>query len=632
MRAYAMRPGDERRTVSKAPNTSGRHPGFERACQTASGRAPAALAFHRRPTQARDTVLAGMRDRTVSVYFKDGIAGAILFAATAAVVVWQNSRLGDLWDLGYVLEQAYRISLGQVPYRDFPLAYAPLSYAVQAAIIKVTGTVFWHHVAYCAVVGGLGTLLTWRIVLRLLRGSVEQPRLVAFLLSAPLIVLGIYCIYPGPNYGVDCTFAILASILMLLYVEEKGFPNALSFLAGVALVVPAFIKQNMGLAFLGSAALAILALLVIDRRRAGVARGCGMILCGIATGLALAALLIQVTAGVGNYLHWTVHFAAERRLHGIVEKWIFPPANRFLPWWLGALIAGLVLLSIGRKNRLVTILAVVMLSVPFVWISACLLTAGDQWGPTKCLLSLWPFLLVVSFLISVAAVRQRRGVTLMLPFIVICTILGALLALGVLYSTFALWPLAIVLIASALTTLQNWMKHGSGITTIVSFAAALSLLVSGAHYVWSNAFYVDWLNVSDGRPEQSALGALRGLTVRGAWLPQFDQLAAYAKAKIPAEDGLLVIPGEDLFYYATGREPRFPVLMFDRMGNPYSPEEIAVMARAQNIRWLVVKRQLQEKFDPVEDRQRLLELLRQECKKTQELDNYDIYQCVSGRE
>jgi hypothetical protein len=159
------------------------------------------------------------------------------------------------------------------------------------------------------------------------------------------------------------------------------------------------------------------------------------------------------------------------------------------------------------------------------------------------------------------------------------------------------------------------------------------LLISGGYYVFSNA-RLTYAKL-DGRLERSALHALRGLAVRGPWLPQFDALAAYAKAKIPPGDGLLIIPGEDPFYYATGREPRFPVLLFDTVGNPYRPEEIAVMARTQNIRWLVVKRQLQLQpgaSEWEEGNQQLVDLLRRDCKKTDELDNYDIYRCVYGRE
>src|SRR5438067_846431 len=107
--------------------------------------------------------------------------GLLLFLATAAVVVWQNSRLAVLWDLSYVLENAFRISLGQVPYRDFPFPYAPLTFLVQAAIIKLTGRVFWHTIVYTATVGGAGTLLTWRIVLRGLRDA-ANARSLAFIL------------------------------------------------------------------------------------------------------------------------------------------------------------------------------------------------------------------------------------------------------------------------------------------------------------------------------------------------------------------------------------------------------------------------------------------------------------------
>lgn len=59
---------------------------------------------------------------------RDWLAALLLFSATAAVVLWQNSRLGVLWDLSYILENCYRISLGDVPYRDFPLPYAPLTF------------------------------------------------------------------------------------------------------------------------------------------------------------------------------------------------------------------------------------------------------------------------------------------------------------------------------------------------------------------------------------------------------------------------------------------------------------------------------------------------------------------------
>ena len=145
----------------------------------------------------------------------DWLAGLFLFLATALVVVWQNSRLAVLWDLGYVLDNSYRISLGDVPYRDFPFAHAPLMFLIQAALIKLTGRVFWHHVAYCAAIGGLSTVLTWRILRNVMGNRVSHPRLQAFLLSLPLLSLGIYCVFPHPFYDSDCTLAILIAVLLL---------------------------------------------------------------------------------------------------------------------------------------------------------------------------------------------------------------------------------------------------------------------------------------------------------------------------------------------------------------------------------------------------------------------------------
>ncbi len=104
---------------------------------------------------------------------RDLSAAVGLFAATACVVLWQNAHVAILWDTSYVLDSAARIAAGQMPYRDFPFVHPPLTFLVQAAIIRFTGCVFFHHVIYAAVVGGLGTVLTWRIALASLRERVD---------------------------------------------------------------------------------------------------------------------------------------------------------------------------------------------------------------------------------------------------------------------------------------------------------------------------------------------------------------------------------------------------------------------------------------------------------------------------
>src|ERR1044072_4858742 len=231
----------------------------------------------------------------------DWPAALLLFAASAAVVVGQNSRLGVLWDASYILENSYRISLGDVPYRDFPFPYAPLTFLTQAAVIKLTGRVFWHHIVYSAAVGGLSSVLAWRVILNCLRG-LTHARLVAYLLSAPLVVLGIYAIFPHPFYDPDCTFAILACVLLWQRAERKGFPLALALISGAALAVPVFVKQNTGLAFILSAVAAPAALIAVEAWRGRAVRGYIRLLAGAFVGLAAALRMIQLTAGLDNYV------------------------------------------------------------------------------------------------------------------------------------------------------------------------------------------------------------------------------------------------------------------------------------------------------------------------------------------
>ncbi len=586
--------------------------------------------------------------------WRDWIAALALFVATAAVVLWQNTRLGVLWDLSYILENAHRISLGDMPYRDFVLPYAPLTFLTQAALIKLTGRVFFHHVLYCAVEGGAATVLTWQILLNLLlRGQVKLARMVAFLLSAPLTVLGIYCIFPHPFYDPDCTFVVLICIVLLQRLERRGFSPLPAFFTGVLLVVPLFVKQNTGLAFLGSAALGLAVLLGINLWQRRPVRGLLWVLLGAAVGLLSALLLIHLTAGLANYKHWTIQFAASRRMPPLVDM-LAVYQNPMLPWWIALFLAGALLLwfkpgsrwlqprsltesravsqgSVRRPcDRKLALLSGLLLSSPFLWVLIRQFVETEPAERAESLLALWPFLLIASFVSALLSVRRRRGIALVLPFVLIGTIHGAFLSQQLWGSTYAIWPLLMLLLADTITVLFPLSKDRTGWRTVsLAAAVALSMVVSGGFYLWSHE-RLDYANLSDGAINRSSLPALKGLSLRGPWLPQFEELLRFSEREIPRQDGILMIPGEDLFYYSSGRHPGFPVLMFDHTVNPYGPEAILQLSRERDIRWLIVKRELQLRADPVEQKNRMLELLRHDFQMVASLGNYDVYRKKSN--
>jgi hypothetical protein len=208
---------------------------------------------------------------------------------------------------------------------------------------------------------------------------------------------------------------------------------------------------------------------------------------------------------------------------------------------------------------------------------------------------------------------------------------GAFLSQQLWGSTYAIWPLLTILLAGILVELFTLGdERSSREIVLLAAVAAVCMLVSGGFYVASHE-RLNYADLSTGEMARSTLPALAGLSTRGPWIPQFEELVRFSDREIPNDQGVLMIPGEDLFYYATGRRPRFPVLLFDHTVNPYSPEEIVEISRRRHICWLILKRNLQRNDDPVEDKSRLLQLLRADFAPVQSLANYDIFRRNADR-
>ena len=578
---------------------------------------------------------------------RDLIAASALFLASAAVVLWQNAHLAVLWDTSYILDTAFRISLGQTPYRDFPLAHAPLTFLVQAALIRFGGRVFFHHVLYAAVVGALGTVLAWRIVLTTLRGRLRAAWAISLLLAAPLTVLGTYSILPFPFYDCDCVFCILVVVFLLQLVSaddatalSSGRALLQAFVAGAALPLPLFFKQNIGLPLLLTALALVPLLWIAKRLRRGPAlqdgsggAALGSIFAGAAATLIAAGCLLHFTVGVGNYLHWTIQFASQRRLPGF-QQMLGVYAEPSLLWWLPAAAAALVLLR-GRFARALWArsVALVLLGAPFLWTLAGLFLSSDSDDRASSLLALWPLLLVLSGALTLWNLRRGLSLRALLPVLLLVTINGTLLSQQLWGSTYAIWPLLVLLIAEMIAFLasiepasaaQETTDRRQFVATALAAIISATLVLCGGLYMASEE-RLSYAQLPEGPAVRSAVPALRGMTVSGPFLPDFEELLRFAANEIPVSDGLILIPGEDPFYFATGRVPQFPVLLFDNATDPYSPAQLVEEARRRNIRWLIVKRDLQLKEDPTPQRESALKALQQVFLPYRKLGSYDVY-------
>jgi hypothetical protein len=358
---------------------------------------------------------------------------------------------------------------------------------------------------------------------------------------------------------------------------------------------------------------------------------------GAALAFGLGLLLISFTAGFRNYWHWTIQFAASRRTPARAEMFgIY--SDKILILWLALVALGTVGLWLYRRsgNRVLPLISLLLMAVPFIWPAIYLLRDSDSSERADRLLNVWPVLIVFALIVAIVRFKRRRGFAIVLPFILIATIHGAFMSQQLWGSTYAIWPLFMILLTSTIADLSGARLKPTGPAPQslkdfywfqLPFAAlvVISLLISGGFYLKAHE-RLDYANLDDGELEHSSLPALKGMATRGDWIPNFEELVRYTDEHIPREEGVLVLPGEDLFYFTTGRTPKFPVLLFDHTLNPYSPAEVLEMARSRDIRWLIVKQEMQDEDEGIEkQRDDLTEVLEQDFEQVESLSNYEIY-------
>jgi hypothetical protein len=208
-----------------------------------------------------------------------------------------------------------------------------------------------------------------------------------------------------------------------------------------------------------------------------------------------------------------------------------------------------------------------------------------------------------------------------MPFLVLAAIHGALLSQQLWGSTYAIWPLLFLLIAWLLGALPT---AADGVVPALGGLIGVVFLVCGGVYAAGHD-RLSYLNEYDGAAAHASLPALRGMSAPGPYLQDFEELVRFTDREIPRGDGILLLPGEEPFFFATGRVPQFPVQIFDRTTDPYSADVLMAEARRRGIRWVIVKTRLQSNEDPLPERERTMALIAAEFVVEQELAGYTVY-------
>jgi hypothetical protein len=304
-------------------------------------------------------------------------------------------------------------------------------------------------------------------------------------------------------------------------------------------------------------------------------------------------------------------------------------AEPSLLWWIPCVAAALVLLRSRLARALwARLVALGLLAAPFVWTLAGLFLSSDADDRAESLLVLWPLLLVLSGALTLWNLCREWSVRALLPVLLLVAINGTLLSQQLWGSTYAIWPLLVILTAEMLVFLASIESAGTArkmhVAPALAVVISVTFTVCGGLYTASEE-RLSYVQLPEGPVVHATAPALRGMADSGPFLPDFEELLRFAANEIPASDGLILIPGEDPFYFATGRAPQFPVLLFDRSTDPLSPAQLAAEARRRNIRWLIIKRNLQIKEDVTPQREESLKTLQQIFLPYRKLASYDVY-------
>lgn len=510
---------------------------------------------------------------------------AALFAASATFTLWRNTQVGILVDISYIVNTATRIASGEVPYAQFPLVLAPFEFLVQALLIKAFGSHFFIQIVYAAIMGGLATALAYVVMRRLLDTAVARPATLAAILSISLVPLGIYAIYPHPFYDSDTCLFILAALAAILAARERPTLGR-GLVAGALLAVPVFIKQTIGGVFL---VLVVAALAAEALAQPSARSSFRWIMAGLVVCLGLELIAVQLVIGMGNYLRWTLGFALSGRGVALerISDFVDPRVI-----WPAALILGLAVLARSLPPRSRGPIFLAGLCAPLLasaFVPALLPSAPALFSP----------LLIAASVLSVTQIA-RAGLRFetLVPLVLTGTTIGAILSQGTFRSTYGIFPILVLALASLVRDLARFVERPRQIAPMTGVLLTVLLTVSGTVYTVTNArlHFVD-VN-APGPVMRSEFPSLAGLSARGPYIADLDAILFWVQDNVPADDPFVFLPGEDPVFFALGRRPSLPSVYFFDVANPYSPAELARFADEVGLRWVFVKDRLQLTEEP----------------------------------
>jgi hypothetical protein len=527
----------------------------------------------------------------------------LLSLLSASLVFVFSSRLICLADWSLFTEYGYRFFLKQRPYLDFGLVLTPGTFIVQGLLIKIFGVNYYAQLAFVAFEAAVSMILTWMI----LKEITQEKSFVAYSLI-PLVFLVPGVLGPFPDYDYDsCVVSLLAFYFFIKAYSKND--RRLFIAAGLGAVLVFFFKQTIGAG--------VIAGMITASFFLGPKKVC-YLFGGILTGLicfTLSILMMSGPEGLPEAVRWIFSYAGETRgksaIPLILNTFKIPAAYLYAASWVISYF-----LFKANQNKRSMLLACIFFVLPFLP-SNFFALSSRFYVMEKYLAYLWPGTMLTAGTLYIFKLIKTKTVSSGLLIFVLCTVtsLATFASHGLIGSTYGIWPfffLIWVVMFNDFFTTKN---------SVLFFT--LFLLIPAGTYLQTNVLnksVIPWKFNS----QTASWRGLKGLTTPGPWIYNFEELLTWTEAHIPHDDRVISLPGEDPFYSLTGRYPQLSIFLLIPGGLPFDLEWLEKEIRKANIKWIILKTNLQLP-NVFLNTDSMMDNLKHDYSLVQTLKGYEIY-------
>ena len=555
----------------------------------------------------------------------------IIALLSSIVTYWQSGRILPLIDYAYQVENAYRIFIGEVPYRDFFLVLPPGTYAYMALIMKVFGLSNLIQISFLMIFSFFTVILTFSIL-----KHINKNRITNIVLLLPLIFAG-YAIYPFPSYDMSATLCMLLGWMLIwnVYENKNSSPFKYVFI-GFTLTLPSFFKQNTG--YIYTVSMLMLVLYEIYTSKINVRKKTILFLVGYILPIVMFILYLLYTQSFKQYIFQTITFPARARnivaSSRVILLDVFNKRNLIL--YSSVLLAYIIsvrkkLLVKYKEVMMFMLLAVSTILFPIVYLFQIIRRYVNKEFffyfeyIAKYYFSIWYLVIgILAFYIIKRLysknLRERKPVfSLIFSVEIIAICLVSFLSQGVNGSTYGIYPLFVIILSLILVETNLYIKGISWSKFIMYISILMTCVLS--IYVFYNVRLQYFSRT--GTYTRASLPGMEHLATRGPWIKEMEDMIEWAKSNCPRSESVVSIPGEDPIYFLLRRKPPLPYFQYLSSTYPFSGKEYAKTIVSNNIKWVIVKTHTQNvDWKKTDD---LLLYISQRYALYQRIQGYNIY-------